>query len=222
MDEQTAVWAIHNMSDFLSRYYKKKVIILLDEYDTPMQEAYVNNYWEQLAGFIRSLFNAAFKTNPYLKRAVLTGITRVSKESVFSDLNNLKIVTTTSNEYAESFGFTEEEVFSALDEFGLSKQKEEVKRWYDGFTFGNKTDIYNPWSIINHLATGKLSPYWANTSSNSLIGKLIREGSPELKKSFEVLMQGGTIYAEIDEQIVYHQLSVKKMQYGASFLPADI
>ena len=210
MDEVTAAWAIHKLSDFLSRFCEKKVIVLLDEYDTPMQEAYVNGYWEELVSFTRSMFNAAFKTNPYLERAVMTGITRVSKESVFSDLNNLKVVMTTSDEYADSFGFTEKEVFAALDEFELSDKKDDVKRWYDGFTFGDKTDIYNPWSIINYLQTGKLRTYWANTSSNSLVGKLIREGSLDVKQAFEKLINNEAINVEIDEQIVYNQLSVKK------------
>ena len=138
MDDVTATLAIHQLSSYLERYYKKKVIILLDEYDTPMQEAYVNGYWNEMTGFIRSLFNSTFKTNPYLERAVMTGITRVSKESIFSDLNNLEVVTTTSDKYADVFGFTEEEVFAALDEFGLSANKQEVKRWYDGFTFGSR------------------------------------------------------------------------------------
>lgn len=147
---------------------------------------------------------------PYLERAVMTGITRISKESIFSDLNNLKVVTTTSDEYAESFGFTEGEVFTALDEFGMSESKEDVKQRYDGFTFGGKTDIYNPWSIINFLNPGKLGTYWANTGSNSLVGKLIREGSPEIKKTFEELIGGGTIRGELDEQIVYNRLSAKR------------
>ena len=174
MEDVDAVFAIHNLSKFLNKFYKKKVIILLDEYDTPMQEAYVSGYWEELTAFMRSMFNAAFKTNPYLERAVMTGITRVSKESMFSDLNNLRVVTTTSEKYADCFGFTEEEVFRALEEFGLSDQKQKVKQWYDGFTFGSQPDIYNPWSILNYLDTGKFAAYWANTSSNSLAGKLIR------------------------------------------------
>ena len=123
----------------------------------------------------------------------MTGITRVSKESIFSDLNNLNVVTITSNEYADSFGFTEEEVFCALDEYGMSEKKMEVKQWYDGFTFGKVTDIYNPWSILNYLKTGKFGTYWANTSANSLAGKLIREGSRQVKQDFESLMQGETI-----------------------------
>ncbi len=211
MDDMTATMAIHQLSLFLSKYYGKHVIILLDEYDTPMQEAYVNGYWEELMSFIRSMFNAAFKTNPYLERAIMTGITRVSKESIFSDLNNLEVVTTTSEKYADCFGFTEKEVFQALDEYGMSDGKEEVKKWYDGFTFGSQKDIYNPWSILNYLDKGKVAPYWANSSSNSLIGRLIREGNKAVKQAFEELMCGRNLEAEeIDEQIVYDQLSKKR------------
>ena len=206
MDDTAATMALHQLSMYLSRYYGKKVIILLDEYDTPMQEAYVNGYWEELVAFTRSMFNAAFKTNPYLERAIMTGITRVSRESIFSDLNNLEIVTTISEKYADCFGFTEEEVFDALDEFGLSGHRQEVKSWYDGFNFGDRTDIYNPWSILNYLDKKRLSAYWANSSSNNLAGKLVREGSKNLKTAFEKLLQGGTITTEIEEQIVYEQL----------------
>lgn len=205
MLETTATMALHRMTDFLCRYFRKKVIILLDEYDTPMQEAYVHGYWDELVAFTRSMFNSTFKTNPYLERAVMTGITRVSKESVFSDLNNLKVVTTTSNEYATAFGFTQDEVFKAMDEIGMS-QKEEVKKWYDGFVFGSVSDIYNPWSIINFLDTGKIITYWANTSGNSLVSKLIREGSRGIKEQFETLLQGNVIEVKLDEQIVYNQL----------------
>ena len=210
MDSFEAVSALHRLSDYLYRYYDKKVIILLDEYDTPMQEAYVHGFWDEMVAFTRNLFNSTFKTNPYMGRAIMTGITRVSKESVFSDLNNLKVVTTTSNEYATSFGFTEEEVFAALDDRGMSEEKENVKKWYDGFVFGEHKDIYNPWSILNFLATGKYTAYWANTSSNSLVGKLIREGSSQLKTSFETLLRGESIICPIDEQIVYNQLNGSK------------
>lgn len=206
MDEINATMALHKMSDFLSRYYKKKVIILLDEYDTPMQEAYVEGYWKELVSFTRSLFNASFKTNPFLERALMTGITRVSRESVFSDLNNLVVITTTSDAYADSFGFTETEVFEALEEYGLGMKKREVKKWYDGFTFGKARDIYNPWSILNYLKTGRFSPYWANTSSNRFIGELIRESGRKLKMQFEDLLQGKEISAVLDEQVVFSQL----------------
>ena len=206
MDDVTASSALYQLSDFLYRYYGKKVIILLDEYDTPMQEAYVNGFWNELVSFTRSLFNSTFKTNPWLERAIMTGITRVSKESIFSDLNNLEVVTTTSDKYATSFGFTEEEVFAALDECGRSEEKQRVKQWYDGFIFGTHADIYNPWLILNFLDKGVFTTYWANTSSNSLVGKLLREGSRKVKEKFETLLRGESIRSEIDEQIVYDQL----------------
>ena len=206
MDDADATLALYQLSSFLCRYYGKKVIILLDEYDTPMQEAYVNGYWRELTAFTRSLFNSSLKTNPWLERAIMTGITRASRESVFSDLNNLKVVTTTSEEYAVSFGFTEEEVFTAMEEYGCGKEKETVRRWYDGFVFGPHRDIYNPWSVLNFLDTGKCLTYWANTSSNSLVGKLIREGDRKIKMDFEELLRGGCLLCPVDEQIVYDQL----------------
>lgn len=206
MEEYIAADSLNVLSDYLMRYYGKKVIILLDEYDTPMQEAYMNGYWKEIVAFTRNLFNASFKTNPYLERAVMTGITRVSKESVFSDLNNLRVVTATSNQYADCFGFTEEEVFTALEEYDMADRKQQVKEWYDGFIFGNKKDIYNPWSIINFLAEKRVGTYWANSSSNSLVGQLIREGSPEIKMTMEKLLHGEAFHTILDEQIVFNQL----------------
>ena len=206
MDDVTAQDSLRNLSVWMERYYGKKVIILLDEYDTPMQEAYVQGYWDEFTSFVRSLFNASFKTNPYLERAIMTGITRVSKESIFSDLNNLRVVTTTSNLYADCFGFTEEEVFAALDEYGMGDKKDEVKQWYDGFTFGEHRDIYNPWSITNYLDERRLYPYWASTSSNGLVSRLIRTASADVKEKMEDLLKGQTITVNFDEQIVYNQL----------------
>ena len=206
MEDYMAAGSIKALSGHLFRYYDRRVIILLDEYDTPMQEAYVNGYWKEMVAFTRSLFNSAFKTNPYLERAIMTGITRVSKESIFSDLNNLEVVTATSEIYADCFGFTEEEAFLALDAYGLSERKQEVKAWYDGFTFGKRTDIYNPWSILNYIDKRKLASYWINSSSNSLIGKLIQEGGRGLKAAFGQLLRGETITTEMDEQIVFDQL----------------
>ena len=206
MDDTTAQKALRSMSVWMERYYGKKVIILLDEYDTPMQEAYVQGYWDEFTSFVRSLFNASFKTNPYLERAVMTGITRVSKESIFSDLNNLRVVTTTSNLYADCFGFTEEEVFAALDEYGMEDKKDEVKQWYDGFTFGEHRDIYNPWSITNYLDERRLYPYWASTSSNSLVSRLIRTSSADVKEKMEDLLNRQEIVVNFDEQILYNQL----------------
>ena len=206
ISNETIYRAVKNLAAILYRKFEKKVIILLDEYDTPMQEAYVNGYWNELVDFIRSFFNSTFKTNPYLDRAIMTGITRVSKESIFSDLNNLNVITTTNEEYNTSFGFTESEVFAALDEAGLSEKKNDVKLWYDGFTFGKHKDIYNPWSITNYLDKKEFKTYWADTSSNSLVGKLIQRGSPKIKKAMEKLLNGEYITVGIDEQIVFDQL----------------
>lgn len=205
MTDGDVVMALHQLSCCLCHYYGKKVIILLDEYDTPMQEAYVCGYWDEIVSLMRNIFNNTFKTNPYMERAVMTGITRVSKESLFSDLNNLKVVSITNNKYASCFGFTEEEVFAAMDEFGLAN-KEEVKKWYDGFTVGNLHDVYNPWSIINFLDEGELRTYWANTSSNALAGILIRQGDKNLKMQFESLLKGETIFSRIHEEIIFNQL----------------
>ena len=199
-------FALNSLSKYLSSYFGKNVIILLDEYDTPMQEAYVNGYWEELVAFTRSLFNATFKTNPYLERAIMTGITRVSKESIFSDLNNLKVITVTSDEYSKCFGFTEDEVFAALDEQGLSSEKEKVKLWYDGFAFGESRDVYNPWSIINFLDEKKYKTYWADSSSNGLINSLVQKGSSYIKTMVENLIRGEKINVVIDEQIVFSEL----------------
>lgn len=210
MDDVTAQCALKDLSGYLYRYYEKKVIILLDEFDTPMQEAYIHGYWNEFTAFIRSLFNAAFKTNPYLNRAMMTGITRVSKESIFSDLNNLKVVTTTSEEYATCFGFTQEEVFAALEEFQLADQKDAVKQWYDGFTFGSQQDIYNPWSITNYLKEKKLLAYWASTSSNGLVNRLIQTSKPDVKEFMEELLNEREIVLNFDEQIVFDQLETKE------------
>ena len=205
-NETELTLSLHQLSKFLYQYYGKKVIILLDEYDTPMQEAYEKGYWEEMVSFIRSLFNSTFKTNPHLEQGLMTGITRVSKESTFSDLNHLKVVTTTSEKYATCFGFTEEEVFNALEEYGLSEEKEKVKRWYDGFIFGKEADIYNPWSIINFLAKKGYEPYWANTSSNKLVSELIKKASPKMKQKFYDLLEGKSIFSPIEEQLVYDRL----------------
>ena len=210
MDNVAAQDALKSLAALLSSYYGKKAIILLDEYDTPMQEAYIHGYWEEFTGFMRSMFNATFKTNPYLERAVMTGITRVSKESMFSDLNNLNVVTMTSKEYATAFGFTEEEVFAALDSYGMSEEKEKVKKWYDGFVIGPVKDIYNPWSITNFLSKKEYRAYWVATSSNGMASKLIQTASSEVKTKMEELLQGGEIVENFDEQIVFNQLDVNE------------
>ena len=208
MSDDVAEVSISYLADYLNRHYDKKVMILLDEYDAPLQEAYVNGYWEEMVNFIRGLFNSTFKTDTIscMERGLMTGITRVSKESIFSDLNNLVVVTTTSERFATSFGFTEGEVFDALDQQELSDYKDDVKQWYDGFQFGSHPDIYNPWSISNFLDTGKFATYWVNTSSNGLVNKLIREGSSEIKTAMEDLLKGSPLISALDEEIVFNQL----------------
>ena len=206
MPNHVAIQSLQVLSSVLESYYGKKVIVLLDEYDTPLIEAYTHGYWKEMTEFMRGFFNATFKSNPSLYRGVMTGITRISKESMFSDLNNLKVCTTTSKEYATCFGFTEEEVFASLDTYGYGEKKEAVKRWYDGFIFGNQKDMYNPWSIINFLRDGKLDAYWVNTSGNALVNQLIQQGSSKIKEQMEDLLIGKSIFVPIDEEIVYNQL----------------
>jgi hypothetical protein len=208
MSHELATDAIHTMAGFMQRYYDQKVIIILDEYDTPMQEAWISGYWEESVRFFSSLFNSTFKTNEYLERGLITGITRVAKESIFTGMNNLDVITTTSDKYTTAFGFTEEEVFTALDDAGLGKQKEKVKKWYDGFTFGTSTDIYNPWSIVSFInKKGKYDTYWSNTSGNGLVNQLIQKGNSDIKQIMENLLQGRSFEAEIDEKIVFDQLN---------------
>ncbi len=209
MTDTVAAFSVNRLSIYLERYYGKRVLILLDEYDTPMQEAYGNGFWKEMVAFVRSLFNATFKTNPAMERGLLTGITRVSKESVFSDLNHLTVVTTTSEMYRAQFGFTQKEVFDALTLFGMDGEKENVKLWYDGFTFGSQKGMYNPWSITSFLKEKQYRPYWANSSANSLVDSLIRQGNPQTKTIVEDLIDGKTLTAQLDEEIVFDQLTKK-------------
>ena len=232
MPSDIAEGAVHQMACFMQRYYNENVIILLDEYDTPMQEAWLFGYWDKAIVFFSNFFNATFKTNPYLERGMITGITRIAKESnvsayaetsekryerfsqasllrdaLFTGMNNLDVITTTSDEYASAFGFTEQEVFDALDDMELGSEKEEVKKWYDGFTFGSHTDIYNPWSISSFIRkNGKYENYWADTSSNGLVNSLMQTGVPGIKQTMEALLQGKSFEAELDEKIVFDQL----------------
>ena len=194
------------LSELLYKHHGKKVLIFLDEYDTPMQEAFSSGYWNEIVEFIKNMFNATFKTNPYLEKSLITGITRVSKESIFSDFNHVSIVSTLSKQYETSIGFTEEEVFAAMDEYGLT-EKEKVKFWYDGFNFGNHSAMYNPWSIINYLKYQEFKPYWANTSSNGLVSLVLRQASPELKMEMERLLDGKSIKTSIDEQLIFDNLT---------------
>ncbi|MCD7763997.1 MAG: ATP-binding protein [Lachnospiraceae bacterium] len=226
MSDTMAAMALHRLSICMYRYYGKKAIILLDEYDTPLHEAYVYDFWDELLPFISRLFNCTFKTNPYMERGLLTGITRVSKESIFSDMNNLEVVMTTSTKYEAAFGFTEAEVYEALRLFGLSEQIEKVRYWYDGFCFGKRKDIYNPWSITKYLDSGRFGTYWANTSSNRLVGKLLQEGSSELKMDAEDLLAGKSIHKRLEEEIAFEELdesdsAVWSLLLAAGYLRTD-
>ena len=206
--DQMAAGAIQSMAGFMQRYYGQKVIILLDEYDTPMHDAWISGYWNEAVSFFSSLFNSTFKTNDFLDRGLITGITRVARESIFTGMNNLEVVTTTSDKYETAFGFTEREVFAALDDAGFGVEKQEVKKWYDGFTFGSHTDIYNPWSIVSFInKKGKYDTYWSNTSGNALVNTLVQTGVSDIKQTMEALLQGQSFEAEIDERIVFDQLN---------------
>ncbi|MCD7762765.1 MAG: ATP-binding protein [Lachnospiraceae bacterium] len=204
--DEKCMHAFRFLSKCMYEYFGEKVMILIDEYDTPMLEAYTAGYWEEAIEYTRRMFHAAFKDNPYLDRGLMTGITRITQESIFSDLNNPRVVTTTVDMYQTCFGFTEDEVFTALETYDLADKKGEVKYWYDGFQFGSQSEIYNPWSILNFLSEKCLKPFWMNTSGNALVGKLVREGSVKVKDEFEILLAGGTIKTEIDESITYAEL----------------
>lgn len=207
MSDDMAYTSINSLCIYLERYFGEKVIVLLDEYDTPMHEAWLAGSWNEAVEFFRSFFNATFKTNDCLYRGIITGITRISRESIFSGLNNLEVVTTTTDKYAFYFGLTEEEVFAALDDKGLGSEKQGVKKWYDGFTFGTHRDIYNPWSIVSFISkNGYYDAYWSNTSGNGLINSLIQKGDTDIKQTMEDLLRGKSFETKIDEQIVFDQL----------------
>ena len=226
MSPNLSIKSINVLCGAIFEHYGKRPIIILDEYDTPMLEAYAKGYWEEAVEFLRGFFNFTFKTNPYLERALMTGITRISKESIFSDFNHVKLVTMLSDKYADCFGFTEEEVFASMDEYGLT-EKEKVKHWYNGFKIGNKKDIYNPWSIINFLETnGKYATYWANSSSNGLINRLIREGSVDVKLKMDDLLHDKPIDVYLDDEIIFQNLendenAMWSMFYASGYLTGE-
>lgn len=201
---------IHFLSLWLYRYYNKKVYIFMDEYDTPIQTAYIYGYYDEAISVMRELFAETFKENEYLGRAVITGITRIAKESLFSDMNNLAVCSVISGGYDNSFGFTQAEMDEILEEYDLTEKKDLLRSWYDGFTIGKETGIYNPWSIVNCLANRNmpLQDYWAQSGGVGLIDQLVRRGSISLKESFETLLSGGTIEKEINEDLVFPMLDV--------------
>jgi Predicted AAA-ATPase/PD-(D/E)XK nuclease superfamily len=195
------------LTECLFKYHEgTKPLLLIDEYDTPIQSSYSNKHYDQMVGFMRGLFSAGLKSNPYLYRAVLTGILRISKESLFSGLNNLEVYSLLRPEYSQYFGFTEEEVMQLLKEGDLEEKLEEIREWYNGYQVGN-TVVYNPWSIVNCIKrTGLLQPYWVNTSDNTLVKDLLIQSSTQFKHDFELLLEGKAIKKFIDENFVFSEL----------------
>ena len=191
MDPTTCASVPSMLCGLLRRHWGVAPVVLLDEYDAPMERAWVGGFWDEATDFMRQLMNSTFKTNPALGRGLITGVTRVGRESIFSDLNNLEVVTSSSTKYRASFGFTQGEVDAALAEYGLAGKAQEVRRWYDGFTFGGQGHVYNPWSVTKFLESGgRFCAWWANTSSNSLVSEVVRRGDEQLKADFEELMRG--------------------------------
>ena len=200
--------ALRFLSECLYHYHGREAVILIDEYDVPLENAYFQGFYDEMIGFIRSLFESALKTNPYLKLGVVTGCLRISRESIFTGLNNLEIHSIISKDYSSCFGFTDAEVRDLLAYYGLSDKFEEAKAWYDGYLFGN-TEIYNPWSILsyaksvqsgNQIAT---KPYWSNTSGNGIVRELIEDADDITREELEILMDGGTIEKPVHEEITY-------------------
>lgn len=205
LTEGTAPHAISDLADALFRHYGVKPILLLDEYDTPLLLAWLEGYWDDMADFMKALMVDTFKNCASIERGLITGITSICQGSIFSDLNNPLVITTTSDAFETSFGFTESEVFQAMDERGLS-DRAAVRKWYDGFTFGKVSDIYNPWSVTNYLFWQKFEKYWTNTSDNALVGQQIHRGSRSLKLDFESLLQGEPIRTPLREEVTFKNL----------------
>ena len=200
--------ALKFLSECLWQYHGKNTMILIDEYDVPLENAYLEGFYDQMIPFIRSLFESALKTNPYLEKSVITGCLRISKESIFTGLNNLETDSVLHTRYADSFGFTEDEVKAMLAYYDLAAELPEVKRWYDGYLF-NETEIYNPWSILKYVNDRKdkvtkfALPYWSNTSSNSIVREMVGEADADAKRDLETLINGGTIEKPVHEDITY-------------------
>lgn len=217
--------AIQALCGLLYRHHHTKPIILLDEYDTPLLEAYTDGYWDEMIATCRQLFHCTFKENSSFFRAIITGVTRIPKNSLFSDLNNLKACTVTSNDYSDCFGFTEQEVMDALKCQNIDTMKD-VKAMYDGFIIGNRKDIYNPWSICNYMQQRELQSYWINTSSNKLIGDMIRRHPLRSKHEIEELMRGEPVHKRINENITFQYLdgdenSLWSLLLSVGYIKAD-
>ena len=193
--------AIKLLSRMLYREYEKPVMLFLDEYDVPLQNAYVQGFYDEAIEFFRTFYGTTFKDNQYIEKTVLTGVSRVAKESIFSGANNFRVYTVLDNEFAEDFGITENEMDKIIQDFNIQDDKEEIKKWYDGYKIGDTEGIYNPWSILNYLTDRKLMPYWVNTSSNDLI-KLILKNSSTIKEKIEALLRGEEIIVPVNFETI--------------------
>lgn len=193
--------SIKDLSKYLNRHYDRPVILLVDEYDVPLQNAYVEGYYEQGVKFFKTFYGTTFKDNPYLEKTVITGVSRVAKESIFSGANNFDVYTVLDNEFSDDFGITEKEIDKVISDFEIEDKKEEIKEWYDGYTIGETKGIYNPWSILNYLSKKQLIPYWVNTSSNDLI-KLTLKNSTTVKEKIERLLKDEAIEVNVDQETV--------------------
>lgn len=214
-EESLYLDALKFLSDCLKKYHRKNVIILLDEYDVPLENAYFRGFYDQMIDFVQSLFESALKTNDSLEFAVITGCLRISKESIFTGLNNLRIVSLLNCDYAEYFGFTRLETEEILQYYEISQKRQEAEKWYDGYLFGN-TEVYNPWSIVNYVydkvwgGAPFPKPYWSNTSSNNIIRELIEHADAGVKKEIEALIAGNTICKSIHEEITYEDIDTSQ------------
>ena len=222
-DDSAYFSALKLLSDCLASAYGKNVIILIDEYDVPLENAYFNGFYDEMINLIRSVFESVLKTNSSLEFAVLTGCLRISKESIFTGLNNLSVCSIMNNGYSKYFGFTEDEVIKMLDYYGKAKELPELKKWYDGYRFGT-TDIYNPWSIVKFIQSTlneeeqSFLPYWSNTSSNAIVHKLITESDITVREKIEQLMDGETLCEPIYEDTVYADIDVNSDQIWSFLL----
>lgn len=210
-DEEEYLTSLKFLSECLASFYGEKTVILVDEYDVPLENAYFRGFYDKMIVLIRSLFESAFKTNDTLEFAAVTGCLRISRESIFTGLNNLNIISITDSSYAEHFGFTQKEVDSILKDYGLEENCQTVKAWYDGYQFGD-TEVYNPWSVINYVNSccGNRNalprPYWSNTSSNSIVRTLVEKADISVKQEIEALIGGGTVTKAVHEDITYEDM----------------
>jgi hypothetical protein len=211
MPDDVLILGLQTLSELLAKHYEKKTIVLIDEYDVPLDKAFQAGYYDEMVSLIRNLFGNVLKTNDYLQFAVLTGCLRVSKESIFTGLNNLRALSITNVKYDEYFGFTDDEVKDLLEYYGLQEHYDEIKAWYNGYKFGN-TSVYCPWDVINHCdnlcADDEAIPenYWANTSGNGLVRRLIDKATSQTKKEIEQLIAGDSVVKEINLELTYSEL----------------